>query len=97
MRIRPFHIADDGLPAIVHMDALDADKLLAADEVIEYRSTASLKWVHPRRFGDVGGRAWRRLTKLDGLACGDVPNGDVLGPRGGPPSDPLIGAAGALG
>jgi hypothetical protein len=25
-----FHIANDGLPTIVHMDVLDADKLLAA-------------------------------------------------------------------
>jgi hypothetical protein len=29
-RLRPFHIADDGLPTIVHMDVLDADKLLTA-------------------------------------------------------------------
>jgi hypothetical protein len=27
LRIRLFHIADDGLPTIVHMDVLDADKL----------------------------------------------------------------------
>jgi hypothetical protein len=25
-----FHIADDGLPAVVHMDMLDPDKLLTA-------------------------------------------------------------------
>src|SRR5208282_4344836 len=25
-----FHIADDGLPTVVHMDVLDADKLLTA-------------------------------------------------------------------
>jgi hypothetical protein len=30
LHIRLFHIADDGLPAIVYMDVLDADKLLAA-------------------------------------------------------------------
>jgi hypothetical protein len=29
-RIRLLHIADDGLPTIVHMDVLDADKLLPA-------------------------------------------------------------------
>jgi hypothetical protein len=27
LRIRLFHIPDDGLPTIVHMDVLDADKL----------------------------------------------------------------------
>ena len=30
LRIGFFHIADDGLPAIVHMDVLDAGKLLTA-------------------------------------------------------------------
>jgi hypothetical protein len=29
-RLRPFHIADDGLPTLVHMDMLDPDKLLPA-------------------------------------------------------------------
>jgi hypothetical protein len=29
-RIWLFHVANDGLPAIVHMDMLDADDLLAA-------------------------------------------------------------------
>jgi hypothetical protein len=30
LRILLLHIADDGLTTIVHMDVLDADKLLAA-------------------------------------------------------------------
>jgi hypothetical protein len=30
LRILLFHVADDGLTTIVHMDVLDADKLLAA-------------------------------------------------------------------
>ena len=30
LRILLLHIADDGLPALVHVDVLDADKLLAA-------------------------------------------------------------------
>ena len=29
-RLRRFHIADDGLPAVVHMNMFDADVLLAA-------------------------------------------------------------------
>jgi hypothetical protein len=31
LRIRLFHIADHGLPTIVHMDVLDANKLLPAE------------------------------------------------------------------
>ncbi len=27
-RLRPFQIADDGLPPVIHMDVLNADKLL---------------------------------------------------------------------
>jgi hypothetical protein len=30
LHIRFFHIPDDGLPTIVHMDMLDADNLLAS-------------------------------------------------------------------
>jgi hypothetical protein len=30
LRIQLFHIADDGLPAIIDMDMLNADKLLPA-------------------------------------------------------------------
>ena len=30
LRIGFFHIADDGLPTIVHMDVLDVDNLLTA-------------------------------------------------------------------
>ena len=29
-RLRAFHIADDGLSTVIHMDVLDADKLLPA-------------------------------------------------------------------
>jgi hypothetical protein len=30
LRVWPFHIADDCLPAVVHMNMFDADKLLSA-------------------------------------------------------------------
>jgi hypothetical protein len=30
LRIRLFHIADDGLPAVIHMNMLNADNLMSA-------------------------------------------------------------------
>jgi hypothetical protein len=46
-----FHIADDGLATIVHMDVLDADKLLPAIPHVKLRSRPAPRrpTIHPIR------------------------------------------------
>ena len=41
LHIRFFHIPDDGLPTIVYMDVLDADKLLSAAGLLHEPSCSS--------------------------------------------------------
>ena len=43
--IRPFHVTDDGLTAVVHMDVLDSDKLLTA--VTQASKELNLRGVSP--------------------------------------------------
>ena len=45
LRILLLHIADDGLPTIVHMNVLDADKLLAA--VTQASKNLNLRRISP--------------------------------------------------
>jgi undecaprenyl pyrophosphate phosphatase UppP len=61
LRIRLFHIADDGLPTIVHIDVLDADKLLPA--VTQASTNLNLGCVSPHQ------TSRRRSERRNSLLC----------------------------
>jgi hypothetical protein len=53
LRIRPFHIADDGLPAVIHMNMFDADYLLPA--MTQASKNLYLRRISPNAFAAASG------------------------------------------